>query len=207
MDAQTHPGGFTEDWSHVRIYWADLFDQAGLVGEPDLHFLEIGCFEGMATRWLLDNVLTGYASQITVVDTFQGSPEFGPMGVDADNLLERFRANMGDDLDRVNICQGASREVLRGLWGEGVPRFQFAYVDGSHYAADVLADAVLAWDMLFPGGLLVFDDYKWGRGAPEWQTPGMAVDAFIACFRRELKIRWADYQVAVQKLASWEEPE
>ncbi len=34
---------------------------------------------------------------------------------------------------------------------------QVIYVDGSHKARDVIADAVLAWALLRPGGILIFD--------------------------------------------------
>ncbi len=59
---------------------------------PDVKFLEIGCFEGTfplrntvtssraivtraagrATRWMLENILTGEGAHATVVDTFAG---------------------------------------------------------------------------------------------------------------------------------------
>ena len=31
------------------------------------------------------------------------------------------------------------------------------YIDGSHAARDVISDAVLAWALLRPGGVLIFD--------------------------------------------------
>lgn len=34
---------------------------------------------------------------------------------------------------------------------------QVVYIDGSHAAKDVIADAVLAWALLRPGGVLIFD--------------------------------------------------
>lgn len=43
-----------------------------------------------------------------------------------------------------------------------VNAFDFYYVDGSHVAPDVMADAVLGWRLLKPGGIMVFDDYEWG---------------------------------------------
>lgn len=35
------------------------------------------------------------------------------------------------------------------------------YIDGSHAAKDVIADAVLAWALLRPGGVLIFDGERW----------------------------------------------
>ena len=53
--------------------WQAMFDELDLEAKPDLRFLEVGCFEGQATIWLLENVLTDTSSRITVVDTFTGS--------------------------------------------------------------------------------------------------------------------------------------
>jgi hypothetical protein len=41
--------------------------------------------------------------------------------------------------------------------------FDFIYIDGSHMRVDVLLDAVLAWQLLKPGGFMVLDDYEWNE--------------------------------------------
>ncbi len=52
--------------------------------------------------------------------------------------------------------------------------FDVVYVDASHMAGDVLSDAVLAWKLLAPGGIMIFDDYAWSSlrypGAPDLQV-------------------------------------
>jgi hypothetical protein len=52
-------------------------------------------------------------------------------------------------------------------------------------AKDVLVDAVLAWDLLKPGGYIIFDDYNCygprSRLVPNF-TPKIAVDAFVKIF-------------------------
>ena len=40
-----------------------------------------------------------------------------------------------------------------------INNFDLIYIDASHYAPDVLSDAVLAFKLLKPGGILIFDDY------------------------------------------------
>ena len=52
---------------------------------------------------------------------------------------------------------GASHPALLVLIDQR-RRFDFVYVDGSHLALDVLVDAALAWRLLSPGGVLVFDE-------------------------------------------------
>ena len=41
--------------------------------------------------------------------------------------------------------------------------FDFIYIDGSHMRVDVLLDAVLAWQLLKPGGIMALDDYEWNE--------------------------------------------
>lgn len=65
---------FSHDWfSHNIPNWKKWLRK--YKGKSSLSFLELGCYEGMATRWLLDNILTRRRSVITVVDTFKGSIE------------------------------------------------------------------------------------------------------------------------------------
>lgn len=179
--------GISIDWSAPRGYWPDLFDRHRLTGRPGLLFLEIGCFEGMATRWLVENVLTDPSSGIVVIDTFAGSPEFSALGVDASQSRRRFDANLAPWIAdcRVEVIVGRSQDELPRLPAE--PVFDFVYVDGSHAAADVLEDAVNAWARLKPGGLLVFDDYVWTGEGPDWAKPRAAVDAFVRCYQPQIR--------------------
>lgn len=43
----------------------------------------------------------------------------------------------------------------------GENKFDFIYVDGLHLSQDVLYDALLSFDLLKVGGILIFDDYLW----------------------------------------------
>jgi hypothetical protein len=65
---------YTYDWFSHNIpswkIWLNKFEN-----KEHLSFLEIGCYEGRATRWLLDNILIKKNSRILVVDTFEGSIE------------------------------------------------------------------------------------------------------------------------------------
>jgi predicted O-methyltransferase YrrM len=192
---------FTEDWSFERKYWDDLLKP--LKGKPGLHFLEIGCFEGQATRWLLENVLTGEGSDIYVVDPFTGSLEHDRMGVDTENLFDRFHENVREFERRVFVSEGLSQDVLRSWEDRTDEFFDFVYVDGDHTASAVLEDAVLAWPMLKPGGHMVFDDYEWDGGGidlNEYEKPKIAVDAFLRVHGDDASVVHQGYQVAALKL-------
>jgi predicted O-methyltransferase YrrM len=165
---------FTTDWSRSRAHWPDLFDRLGLDGNRDrLRFLEVGCFEGQSTLWWFENVL-GLTGTVTVVDPFEIEREDTPQ-------LERFRRNLRGYEDRVDEQVGTSRGLLPLLYCRG-DEYDLVYVDGSHTAADVLADAVLSWPLVRPGRAILFDDYV-GLEGEAWQTPRIAVDAFVRCHR------------------------
>lgn len=145
---------FTKDWSHTRVHWPDLFAEL----EPK-RILEIGCFEGQATRWILDR---WPEAEITVVDVFTFEGQY-----------KRFRENVPEV--RAYAIVGPSSEIVPVL-----PRdtHDLIYVDGDHSAPGVLSDAVLAFPRLRRGGWMLFDDYNLE------EMPGVyqAVDAFVSCY-------------------------
>ena len=190
---------YSADWfaGHAPL-WERLL--ARYRGKPRLRFLEIGSFEGRSAVWLLTNVLTHPTSRLVCVDTFEGSDEHREMGMNLGGVYERFLENVAPFAARVRVLRGPSQEVLRSrrLRSESL---HFAYVDGSHRARDVLEDAVLAFRLLKPGGLLIFDDYCWGPGREETTRPRLAIDAFLSVYRDAYVLLHLGYQVAVAKTA------
>ena len=79
-------------------------------------------------------------------------------------------------------------------------RFDLAYIDGSHMAADVYSDAVLTWSMMESGGLVIFDDYEWDLMNEELERPKLGIDAFLAAFRGYYREVLRGYQIVIAKL-------
>ena len=77
--------------------------------------------------------------------------------------------------------------------------FDFIYIDGSHTAPDVLTDACMAWPLLKPMGLLVFDDYLWGNPRDALHRPKIAIDAFTNIFGETAEIVHVGYQLVLRK--------
>jgi hypothetical protein len=65
-------------------------------------------------------------------------------------------------------------------------------------------DAALAWPLLVPGGVLVFDDYGWRSplGEDPLLLPGPAVDAFLGLVGRHCEVVAKGAQAIVRKTAS-----
>lgn len=153
-------------------------------GKSDVQYLEIGVYEGRATIWMLDNILTHETSSVTAIDNFYDKTE---------KILEHNIKHSGHER-RFKLITGYSQQKLREL---PLNHFDIIYIDGSHKNEDVLSDAVQAWEILKPGGIMIFDDY--GIGAEQTGGPQKAIDAFVDIFKPKLNIVWVDYQYFIQK--------
>lgn len=189
---------FQYDWfSHNIPRWERYLGH--LKGGRNVRALEIGCFEGRATVWLLQNVLTHKTAEITVIDTFEGSVENIDHHDDISNLLGKFRNNISQWRSQVTILKGFSSIHLRKFPPKAV--FDFIYIDGSHMAKDVLEDAVLSWRLLKAGGIMTFDDYRdWNFYKDEILCPKLAIDSFLRIYQNQYEIVDVDYQIAIRKL-------
>jgi predicted O-methyltransferase YrrM len=155
-------------------------------------FLEIGCFEGRATCWMLNNT----KANVTVIDTFKGSPEMVELGVQMVGIKQRFLENIRQWKDRVTIYEGESQDVLRII----NKKYNFIYVDGSHYAGDALRDIVYSWGLLKPGGIMIMDDYIWGGDNHDAPVTRWAIDAFLRCFQGAYQVLAKNAQCVVLKI-------
>lgn len=155
--------------------------------------LEIGSFEGRSALWFLENILIHPQSTITCIDIFESDYEkFFDKNIAISGLESKMKKYKGD-----------SRRVLRTL--EPIT-YDFAYIDGSHVAMDVLTDAVLVWDLVKPGGIIIFDDYQWPGSInslePPAKLPEIAIDAFLTVYAPYIDVIHRDYQVIVKKRTS-----
>ena len=190
----------TTNWA-ARNYdqWADLL--APQRDQP-LRIVEVGAWEGRSALFFLNYLPR---STIVCIDTFEGSIEHRNWPAwrrwwQLAKIESRFRGNVAPFGSRVETIKSDSRSALAGLKLAG-RSFDFAYIDGSHLAADVYSDALLGWQILDEGGLMVFDDYQRRQG-PERDWPSVGIDAFLASVSGEYEEIFRNYQVAVRKTIS-----
>lgn len=158
--------------------------------KQNIHFLDIGSFEGRSSLWFLENILTDPTSSITCVDSFSrkgGEP--------------RFDHNIGVSgfSKQVTKIKGKSEDVLPTLKKQS---FDIIYIDGCHKPLNVLMDAVLSWLLLKPGGIIIFDDYAWKPEKPYQERPKMAIDIFLQILEAQIDILFKNYQVIIKKSSS-----
>jgi Methyltransferase domain len=168
--------------------WENTF--ANLKGKHNINYLEIGVFEGESLLWMLENILTDPSSKASAVDIFDSA------------YYKTFLENLktGGFAKKVKVIKGYSQLKLREL---PLNSFDVIYIDGSHVAVDVLIDAVLSWDLLKAGGIMIFDDYEWqewlGDAVPSMSKPKIAIDAFIAVLQPRIEVLYKGWQVVIRK--------
>lgn len=111
--------------------------------------LEVGSYCGKSAVCLAQK-----ARSVTCVDPFDGRATPNP-GTTLDKFLKAIKRH--DVMDRVSMLVGTSAEVLPKLPPES---FDFVFVDGAHDRASVETDIRLARELLRPGGLIAFHDYR-----------------------------------------------
>jgi predicted O-methyltransferase YrrM len=157
-------------------------------------YLEIGSYEGLSACWMIENT---DVEALVCIDTWEGGEEHKNVRVDMSQVEERFDHNVSIAGERVSRqieltkLKGTSLHMLADLvakGGSGV--FDVVYVDGSHRSCDVMGDAVLGFELLRPGGCIIFDDYIWYDKTTNdgvRSSPKLAIDAFSTCFFEQIQ--------------------
>lgn len=172
---------FTRDWFSHNI--PVLTEKLQRFVNAKVNALEIGSFEGMSTCWLLDYILKHPAAKLTCIDPY---------------FQENFDLNIAKTgaPEKIIKLVGHSQQLLATLEPES---YDFIYIDGCHWAEQVRQDAILAWPLLKPGGLIVFDDYEWSDPNHPGQDTKIGIDAFLASVRSHVEIVHQEYQLIVKK--------
>lgn len=201
---------FSDDWfSHNLPALEPLLDHL----QPQ-RILEIGSYEGRSACYFVEKALQYQDKvQIYCVDTWLGGREH--IGKHDMNVAEnRFDHNLklaGAHFPQAEIIKhkSTSQTAMMTLCVQGWENyFDFVYVDGSHEAPDVLADALLAHRLVRAGGVIAFDDYLWSPLPDGEQDHYLlvkpAVDAYVNAFQRKVRVLQGlpAYQLYVQKLAN-----
>jgi len=193
---------FTADWFTNGLINFEYVKSR--MDKPPESILEIGCHEGRSTCWMLENLLTSNGS-ITCIDPFANEPlsAFRNEHPPENRIIEQiFRHNT--DLARqpeqtIRLMPTLSFYALAELITEN-KQFDFVYVDGSHSADEVLADAVMAFGLLKKNGYMIFDDYLWMVAVDSLDRPKMSIDAFVNMFQKHIEVKMINYQYIIQKV-------
>lgn len=208
---------FTSDWfTNHTILWDAVFESF----KPK-RILEIGSFEGRSATYIIEKA-SEYANPLELfcLDTWAGGEEL--QGLDFASIEARFDKNVKVACEgkQVALVKAKGRSVvsLSTMISKNIRNFDLIYIDGSHLACDALVDAVLSFELLKVGGIMIFDDYNSPNPADDPQFCKLGIDAFMNTYRNKvkripfkvdegdlyewIKARGADlYQLYIQKVA------
>ena len=182
------PGRYTQDWfSYHESHWFRHFGH--LASRPGLQALEVGSFEGRSACWTVQHLLTGEGSRLTCVEPFEQ--------YEGQERNFDYNVRLAGCTDKIIKLRGRSQQVLPFLPDSSC---DFVYIDGSHMILDVLQDAAMCWQLLKPGGVLIFDDYEHALFPDSFgMSAGPAVRAFLSLLSGEYELLFQDWQVALRK--------
>lgn len=183
---------FTQNWINSNIYaWLKYLSP---LRSQKFDYLEIGSWEGTSAFFLATHFSNAH---LTCIDTWQGSDEHANDNR-VQSIEEKFDNNLAPFASRVTKKKGFSKDVLPTLAPDS---YDVIYIDGSHYADDVLLDALNAWPLLRTSGYMIFDDVLWKyRGYPKHKWPHEALKLFLRQIRGEYELLHAGPQVILRKI-------
>lgn len=200
---------FTENWFQSN----DLINFIKFNNEEELHFLEIGPYEGKSTIWFIETYLKNKKSTITCIDPWldysQDENSYSSYNSSSavhkiSNIKETFdyNINLTCQSEKVIIHKEYSHNILPKLI-VNKNQYDLIYIDGNHTAPFVLSDAIMSWYLLKNGGILIFDDYLWKNPFisvnDDILSPKIAIDSFVNIFKYNLKELWKKEKFAVIK--------
>lgn len=123
--------------------------------------LEVGCYEGQASVYLLEKIPGLYLDVVDIFDADAAEDWDGYTNVDKKHTTtyeDRFDNNVKPYNKRVSKYKGKSFKHLIHLYEYGY-RYDFIYIDGDHRALPALQDCAIAIELLNNNGIMVIDDY------------------------------------------------
>jgi predicted O-methyltransferase YrrM len=160
--------------------WTKMLGE--FAGKPDVHYLEIGTYEGRSALWVLEHVLTHPTARLTIIDAFE------------EHTYKRFIANvnLSGEAKKFRILSGFSTDKIREVPLNSV---DFAYIDGSGRGIVMLSDLVSTWNVLKVGGIIICSRYSLtgplrralGLRAGD-PGPHEAIDAFLKMYNPYISV-------------------
>ncbi len=161
--------------------------------EQPVRALEIGSKNGVSANLMLKTLFIHSESEVHCIETFDTLS-----GQGEEIRVEFMRNAKSHGHERqIELYEGTSVEILAWMIaGEGYwESFDFIYHAGAETAASLLADACQAWNLLKPGGVMVFS----GAGGGASSQVRATLDAFLAAYADRLQLLRDARSVIVSK--------
>ena len=172
--------------------------------------LEIGCFEGLTSKYIVEKLLTENGILICVDPLTDNYLNDNLNEKDVENnktiykyfesQYDRFVSNCNHELqnERIKLLRDLSSNVYPTLIEDLKGMFDLIYIDGDHRADAVYLDAINCFELCKNGGHILFDDYSWG-GEYGTNAPSIGIDRFLSEYEGKYQIITKSYQVMIKK--------
>lgn len=169
--------GWQECVDHDYFFIQDIFSYRipqwethlqPFLNRAGINIVEVGCYQGMSTCWLLDKILVHPTDRLICIEQ------------NFDRKLRENIAKTGVE-SKTTLLEGDVHQSLASL-----PSNSFDLVnlqDKCKLADHIQQDATLAWELLKVGGILVFNDYGWSNPAYPKHQPKQGIDLFLDTIR------------------------
>jgi predicted O-methyltransferase YrrM len=172
--------------------------------------LEIGCFEGLTSNYIIDNILNENGKLICVdplTDVYLNT-ELKESDVHNNNTIYKYFNNQYDRFinntnhhiknNKLELYRNISSEVFPQLLEKYESQFDLIYIDGDHRASAVYIDSINSFKLCKKGGVIIFDDYSWGKMYHEEAT-SFGIDKFLNEYENQYELIKKEYQVVIRK--------
>jgi predicted O-methyltransferase YrrM len=151
-----------------------------------INYVEIGTWAGAACEWVAQNILATHPeSRGFGIDPYPTDRK--KYDVTAIKALAAARVSFLGDRWRW-IYAPSSVGLLTARQWLHFGSVDLLYIDGAHEASEVVQDFVLAWPLLKPGSVVIFDDFWCPRGSNRsWPNVAEAVQAIHIAWRGLIK--------------------
>ena len=165
------------------------------------HILEIGCFEGLSSVWIADNLLQHPLSSLVCVDPFTSieDNDHGGLLDGGQGLISQQESHFLFNISnctfpaKVRFCRTTSDQFL----AQNTQSYNFIYLDGNHTIQQIPKDIDGCFHCLAKGGVLWMDDYKGGEEGRLQQV----FDDSLSRLSDRFTVIHSGYQIAIRKKA------
>lgn len=190
-----------EALENVTQHWNSEFikNVTGIVPKCDL-IIEIGCFEGVTTRYMCENMLNP-GGRVICVDPLKDVYLTNEMSEEDVKMNKEYGFFNRQYFRFKKNTWGLPVELIRKTSREALPemfhyRPEFIFIDGDHREDAVFNDCMEGYAILKRGGFMLIDD---AFGYRDYTTRG--VNRFLEAVGNRIKILHEGYQLLITKNA------
>lgn len=194
---------YTYEWNHDFVANSKELKNFGLC-------LEVGCFEGLTSNYIIKHMLVPNGKLICVDpltdvylnDDLSENDHNNNQTIYKyfNNQYKRFMDNTKKAFedDKIILYRNISSEVYPELLKLYENQIDFIYIDGDHRPSAVYIDAVECLKLCRKGGFILFDDYHWGKSGGEYKT-SEGIDLFLQDYKDHYELMIVNHQVLIKK--------